>query len=324
MTKMSMSQALREAMRDEMRRDPDMFVIGEDLGLYGSPFGLTKGFLEEFGANRVVETPICEASFTGMAVGAAIRGLHPVVELMFNDFVGDNLDQIMNQAAMMRLMTGGQIHVPMVMRTPMGAGRRNAAQHSKCLEGIFTHIAGVKVVAPSNPADAKGMILSAIRDPDPVIFLEHKLLYAIKGEVPDGEYTIPFGKAQVVREGSDVTILTWSRQVLFALEAADFLEKEGIHAEVIDLRSLVPLDFASIKASVVKTHRVVITQEGCTRSGYAGEIGMQISEELFEELDAPVKRLGALNIPAPCSPTLEDVFFPHPADIVAAVKETLK
>ncbi len=323
MKKMSVSHAIREGMHEEMLRDENVVMIGEDLGTMGSPFGITLGFLDEFGPNRVIETPICESGFTGMAVGAAMRGVRPVVELMYVDFIGVAMDPVMNQAAKMRYMTGGQVHVPMVIRAPMGAGRRNAGQHSQCLETLFTHIPGLKVVCPSTAADAKGLIKAAIRDEDPVIFLEHKLLYATKGEIPEGEHIIPLGVADIKREGKDVTIITWSRQVFFALDAAKELEKEGIDVEVLDLRTLVPLDWEAIKKSVSKTHNVVVVQEGVKRSGFAGEISAQIMEELFDELDAPVERVAGLNIVPPFSPTLEDVFFPHVEDIVKAVKKVV-
>lgn len=323
MSTLSMSHALRAGILEEMRRDENVILMGEDLGRMGNPFGITLGALDEFGPDRVVETPISESGFTGMAVGAAMRGLRPVVELMYVDFIGVCMDAVMNQAAKMRYMTGGQINVPMVVRAPMGSGRRNAGQHSQCLETLFTHIPGLKVVAPSNPADAKGLLKSAIRDDDPVIFLEHKLLYAVKGEVPDGEQVIPLGQAKVVREGTDVSIISWSRQVNFALAAAGQLAEEGISAEVVDLRSLVPLDWDAIARTVRKTHNVVVVQEGVRRSGYAGEIAAQIQEELFDELDSPVARVAALNVAPPFSPPVEDAFFPHEADIVAQVHKTL-
>jgi pyruvate/2-oxoglutarate/acetoin dehydrogenase E1 component len=323
MSQLGISHALRAALHEEMLRDQNVIVIGEDTGKKGSPFGVTRGLLDEFGPNRVVETPISEAGFVGMAVGAAMRGLRPVVEVMSIDFIGVCMDQVMNQAAKMRYMTGGQVKVPLVLRTEMGAGTRNAGQHTQCLETLFTHFPGLKVVCPSTPAEAKGLLKTAIRDDDPVVFIEHKLLYHIKGEVSDEERLVPLGKAAVKRPGKDITIITWSRQVLFALEAAAELEKDGIDAEVLDLRSLVPLDWEAIKASVAKTHKVVIVQEGYKRSGYAGEISAQIMEELFDELEAPVLRVAALNVVAPFSPPLEDVYFPHAGDIVIAVKKLL-
>lgn len=323
MKKTSISAAIREGMREEMLRDENVIMVGEDLGRMGSPFAITLGFLDEFGPNRVIETPISESSFTGMAVGAAMRGIRPVVELMYVDFISVAMDPVMNQAAKIRYMTGGQVKVPIVIRAPMGSGRRNAGQHSQCLETLFTHIPGLKVVCPSSAKDAKGLIKAAIRDDDPVIFLEHKLLYAKKEELPEEEYIIPLGKAEVKREGKDITIITWSRQVYFALDAAEELAKKGIDVEVLDLRSLVPLDWEAIKESVCKTHNVVVVHEGVKRSGFGGELSAQITEELFDELDAPVERVAALNVVPPFAPTLEDAFFPHPEDIIKAVKKAL-
>lgn len=316
-------QALSEAMHEEMVRDESVFVIGEDMGVMGSVFGLTKGFMDEFGANRVIDTPISESGFTGMSVGAALRGLRPVVEIMYIDFFSVCYDPIINQAAKMRYMTGGQVNVPIVIRAPQGAGRRNAGQHSQSLEALLTHIPGLKVVTPATPYDAKGLLKAAIRDDDPVIFIEHKLLYASKGDVPKDEYIIPLGKADLKRTGKDVTIIAYSRQVNFALQAAKELAEAGIDAEVLDLRSLVPLDWEAIAASVKKTHRVVIVQEAVKRGGYSGEIAAQIQEELFDELDAPIKRVAGLNVVPPFSPVLEDYIYPNPKDIVTGVKELL-
>lgn len=323
MSKMSVSAAIREGMREEMQHDERVIQVGEDLGVMGSPFAITKGFLEEFGPNRVIETPISEGSFTGMAVGAAMRGIRPVVELMYNDFISVALDPVMNQAAKLRYMTGGQVTIPMVIRAPMGAGRRNAGQHSACLEALFTHIPGLKVVCPSSAADAKALIKASIRDDDPVIFLEHKLLYAKKEEVPDEEIVLPLGQANVLREGTDITILTWSRQVYFVQEAAEKLAAEGISCEVIDLRTLVPLDWDTIKASVEKTHNLLVVEEGVKRGGIGAELTAQVIEELYDELDSPVGRVAGLNICSPFSPPLEDVNFPQVADSIAAVKRQL-
>lgn len=316
-------QAISEAMHEEMARDESVIILGEDMGVMGSVFGLTKGFMDEFGAHRVIDTPISEAGFTGMAVGAAMRGIRPIVELMYVDFAPICLDPIVNQAAKMRYMTGGQLKIPMVIRAPGGAGRRNAGQHSQSLEGLFTMFPGLKVISPSTPYDAKGLLKTAIRDDDPVMFLEHKILYARKGEVPEEEYLIPFGKADVKRKGADVTIIAYSRQVFFALEAAEALAKEGIDAEVVDLRSLVPLDWETIEASVRKTHKVVIVQEGVTRGGYAAEIATQIMEGAFDYLDAPVKRVAGMNVVTPFSPALEDLIYPGVKDIIAGVKEVV-
>ena len=319
--KLSISKAIGEALHEEMARDENVIIMGEYMGKMGNVFGLTFAFQDEFGENRVFDTPISESGFCGMAVGAAMRGIRPVVELMYDDFITVAADPIINQAAKMRYMTGGQATVPMVLRLPMGAGRRNAGQHSQCFENIFCHTPGLKVVAPSSAEDAKGLLKSAIRDEDPVIFIEHKLLYAKKEQIPEGEYTIPLGVAAVKREGTDITIVTWSREVYFALEAAEELAKEGISAEVLDLRTLVPLD--AIVKSVSKTHNVIVLSEEVKRGSYAAEISAQIAEELFDELDAPVERVCGLNIVSPFSPTLEDENFPHPADIVKAVKKVL-
>ena len=321
--KITVSKAIREALYEEMVRDEKVFIMGEDMAVMGNVFAITTGFLEEFGPNRVIDTPISEEGFCGMAVGAAMRGMRPVVELMYNDFATVAADPLLNQAAKMCYMTGGQTAVPMVLRAPMGSGRRNAGQHSQSLENFFCHFPGLKVVAPCTAADAKGLLKSAIRDNDPVIFLEHKLLYARKEEIPEEEYTIPLGLADVKREGKDLTIITWSREVNFALEAAKTLEAEGIDVEVLDLRSLVPLDWDAIVKSVSKTHNVIIVSEEVKRGSFAGEISAQIAEELLDELDAPVERVCGLNIVSPFSPTLEDENFPHPETIVKAVKRVL-
>ena len=324
MREINYGQAISEAMHEEMVRDGSVIILGEDMGVMGSVFGLTKGFMDEFGAHRVIDTPISEAGFTRMAVGAAMRGLRPIVELMYVDFAPICFDPIVNQAAKMRYMTGGQVKVPLVIRAPGGAGRRNAGQHSQSFEALFTHIPGLKVVAPATPYDAKGLLKSAIREDDPVMFLEHKILYAQKGEVPETEYLIPLGKADVKRQGKDVTIIAYSRQVVFALEAAKELAAQGIDAEVIDLRTLVPLDWETIETSVKKTHRVVVVQEAVKRGGYAGEIATQIMENAFDELDAPVKRVAGLNVVLPFSPALEDAAYPSAKDIVAGVRDVVK
>ena len=321
--KITVSKAIGEALHEEMVRDEKVFIMGEDMAVMGNVFAITKGFLEEFGPLRVIDTPISEEGFCGMAVGAAMRGLRPVVELMYNDFATVAADPILNQAAKMRYMTGGQCSFPMVLRCPMGSGRRNAGQHSQSLENFFCHFPGLKVIAPCTAKDAKGLIKAAIRDDDPVVSMEHKLLYAKKEEIPEEEYIIPLGVADVKREGKDLTIISWSREVNFSLEAAETLAKEGIDVEVLDLRTLVPLDWEAIKASVSKTHNVIIVSEEVKRGSYAGEISAQLAEELFDELDAPVERVCGLNIVSPFSPTLEDKNFPHPEDIVAAVKRVL-
>ncbi len=319
----TISQALHESLRNEMLRDSKVFTMGEECGFDGL-YGVSTDLEKEFGTKRVIATPISEAGFVGMAVGAAMRGMRPVAELMYIDFIGVCMDQIINQAAKMCYMTGGQISVPMVLRLPMGSGRRNAGQHSQNLESLLTHIPGLKVIAPITPYDAKGMLTAAIRDDDPVVMIEHKLCYNIQGEVPEEDYVVPFGKAAVRREGTDVTLIGWSRQVLNELEAAEILAGDGISAEVIDIRSLVPLDFEAIAASVRKTGRVLVAQECVNRGGYGGEISAQIAENLFDALKAPVVRIGAKNIVPPFAHTLEDAFFPHTEDIVAAVRNMMK
>ena len=321
--KITVSKAIREGLHEEMVRDDKVFIMGEDMAVMGNVFAITTGFLDEFGPNRVIDTPISEEGFCGMAVGAAMRGMRPVVERMDDDFATVAADPLLTHAAKMRYMTGGQASVPMVLRAPMGSGRRNAGQHSQSLENFFCHFPGLKVVAPCSAEDAKGLIKSAIRDDDPVIVLEHKLLYAKKEEIPEEEYLTPIGKAKVKREGKDLSIITWSREVNFSMEAAEKLAAEGIDVEVLDLRTLVPIDWEAIKASVSKTHNVIVVSEEVKRGSYAGEISAQIAEELFDELDAPVERVCGLNIVSPFSPVLEDQNFPHPDDIVKAVKRVL-
>ncbi len=321
--KITVSKAIREGLLEEMRRDDKVFIMGEDMAVMGNVFAITTGFLEEFGPNRVIDTPISEEGFCGMGVGAAMRGMKPVIELMYNDFITEAADPIFNQAAKLKYMSGGQCSIPLVLRLPMGSGRRNAGQHSQSLEALACHFPGLKVVCPSNAEDAKGLIKAAIRDPDPVIVFEHKLLYAHKEEIPEEEYITPIGEAKVRREGKDITIITWSREVNFAMDAAKSLEAEGIDAEVLDLRTLVPVDWDAIKASVSKTHNVIIVSEEVKRGSYAGELSAQIAEELFDELDAPVERVCGLNIVSPFSPVLEDENFPHPETIAAAVKRVL-
>lgn len=323
MSEKTIGQALHETLRNEMLRDPTVFTIGEEVGFDGL-YGVTLGLEKEFGDKRVIPTPISEAGFVGMSVGAAMSGMRPVAELMYIDFIGVCMDQIINQAAKMHFMTGGQVSVPMVLRVPMGSGRRNAGQHSQNLESMLTHVPGLKVIAPITAYDAKGMLAAAIRDDDPVVILEHKLCYNEKGEVPDEDYIVPFGQAAIRREGSDVTLIGWSRQVLYELEAAEILAKEGISCEVVDLRSLVPLDFETIEKSVRKTGRALVSQECVNRGGYGGEISAQISEFVFDALKEPVVRLGAKNICPPFAHTLEDAFFPHMDDIVEAVRKMMK
>ncbi len=315
------AEALNDALRIEMQRDVRVIVLGEDIAEHGGAFQVTANLLAEFGPTRILQTPISEIGLVGTAVGAALTGMRPVAELMYIDFSGLAIDQIVNQAAQNRFMFGGQARVPLVVRTQGGSGRGNAAQHSKSLEAWFTHVAGLKVVMPSTPADAKGLLASAIRDDDPVMFIEHKLLYRTKGPVPTGEHLVPLGKADTKREGTDVTIVTWSREVLFSLEAAATLADEGISAEVVDLRSLVPLDKDAILSSVRKTRRCLVVHEAIKRGGYGGEIAAMVAEEAFDDLDAPPRRLAGLETPIPYAQPLELGVVPQAADIVTSARE---
>jgi pyruvate dehydrogenase E1 component beta subunit len=320
----SFLEALNEALRQEMERDPTVIVMGEDVGVYGGVFGVTKGLLEKFGFERVIDTPISEAGFIGAAVGAAATGLRPVVELMFVDFFGVAMDQIYNQAAKMRYMFGGKIKVPITIRTTIGGGLSAAAQHSQVLYSIFAHVPGLKVVVPSTPYDAKGLLISSIRDDNPVMFFEHKLLYPIKGPVPEEPYAIPLGKADVKREGSDVTVIGLALTVHQALEAADILAKEGISVEVIDPRTIVPFDKEAILKSVRKTGKVVIVDEDYDRCGFASWVAAIIADEAFEYLDAPIKRVTTPNIPIPFSPPLEKHILPSTEKIIRAVETVVR
>lgn len=324
MRELTYAQALREAIVEEMDRNPNIILLGEDIGVYGGVFKVTDGLLARFGADRVRETPISEAGFVGAAVGLAMTGKHPMAELMFMDFAWVAADQIFNQAAKLRYMSGGRVQVPLVIRTQQGGGRGNAAQHSQSLETIFTHIPGLKVVLPATPYDAKGLLKSAFRDPNPVIFIEHKLLYATKGPVPEEEYTLPLGQADVKRPGQDVTLVSLSRTVLHALEAAEEVAQEGISVEVIDLRCTVPLDLEAILASVRKTGRLVIAHEAHRRLGIGAEVAALVQEHAFDYLDAPIQRVGAMDVPIPYSPPLESQVLPGKDHIVAAIRTVLE
>ncbi len=324
MRELTYLEAVREAMQQEMRENEDVFILGEDIGLYGGAFGVTRGMLEEFGPERVRNTPISESGIAGAAVGSALTGMRPILELQFSDFITIAMDQMVNQAAKLRYMYGGKGNVPMVLRTPSGSGTGAAAQHSQSLEAWMTHIPGLKVVQPSSPYDVKGLLKAAIDDPNPVIFYEHKLLYGTKGEVPEEQYSIPLGVADVKREGTDVTIVATAIMVNKALEAAKELEKDGISVEVVDPRTLVPLDTETIIKSVSKTGRLVVVHEAVKRGGYGGEIASMVAEsEAFDYLDAPIKRLGGIEYPIPYNPELERMAVPQIPDIVQAVKETL-
>jgi pyruvate/2-oxoglutarate/acetoin dehydrogenase E1 component len=319
MAQMMYRDALRTALAEEMHRDPRVFVIGEEVGRYGGAYAVTKGLFEEFGAERVVDTPISEASTVGLGVGAAVMGLRPVVELMYVDFIGLAGDQVANQMAKLRYMTGGQVKVPMVLRTQGGTGRSAGAQHSQSLEAWLVHIPGLRVVMPATPADAKGLLKSAIRSDDPVVFIEHKALYALKGEVPEGEHLVALGQARVAREGDEVSIVAYSRMVHFALEAAEALGQEGIRAEVIDLRCLSPLDLGTVLASVRKTHRAMVVSEAHKTCGFSAELAARIMEEAFTELEAPVARVAAQDVPVPAT-HLEKLSIPSPEQIAAAAR----
>jgi pyruvate/2-oxoglutarate/acetoin dehydrogenase E1 component len=316
-------EALRATLQAEMRRDGSLMLIGEDIGKYGGIFGVTKGLLQEFGPLRVRNTPISESAIIGAALGAAMTGIRTVAELMYVDFTTCAMDQIVNQTAKMHYMSGGKLRIPLVIRTQGGGGRGNAAQHSQNLEAWFLHVPGLKIVMPSTPADAKGLLATAIRDDNPVLFIEHKLLYSTKGQVPEGEHLIPLGQADVKRVGTDVTIVTISHMVLKALRAAERLAADGIEAEVIDLRTLAPLDLETVLRSVRKTGRVVIAHEACRRGGFGGELAAQIQEEAFDFLDAPIRRVGALDVPIPYSKPMEEYVIPDEERIVAAVKLVL-
>ena len=321
MTEMFFSEAIAAALRNEMRRDETVYILGEDVGIYGGSFGATAGLYDEFGSERVKDTPISEMAIMGSSAGAAVTGMRPVPEIMYNDFMGCCMDQLMNQAAKFRYMYGGRVKVPVTVRCACGGYVTGAAQHSQSLEGIFAHIPGIKVVYPSNPEDAKGLLIASIRDDNPVVFMEHQTLYGIKGEVSDSFEPIPLGKGKVVREGSDVTIVATGVQVGKSVEAAEQLEKEGIHAEVIDPRSLYPLDKELIYSSVEKTGKVVIVTEECKRGAWSGELAARIAEERFAALKKPIIRVGALDTPVPFSQPLETYMLPQVDYIVDAVKK---
>lgn len=321
MKEITYAQAINEAMSEEMRRDPDVFLMGEDIGAYCGAFGVTRGMQEEFGADRIMETPIAEQGYVGAAIGAAMVGMRPIAEVMFSDFLTVCFDEIVNEAAKHRFMFGGSVKIPLVVRTASGAGTGAAAHHSQSLEGLFCHFPGLKVVVPSTPYDAKGLLKSAIRDDNPVVFFEQKRLYRTKGMVPEEDYTIPLGVADVKREGKDCTIVTYGRMVHMCLEAAEELSKDGIDVEVIDLRTLLPLDVDTITNSVKKTEHVLIVHEAVQFGGFGGELAAQIADsEAFYYLDAPIRRLGAKGTPIPFNPTLETETFPTVPKIVDAVK----
>ncbi|MCL5408438.1 MAG: alpha-ketoacid dehydrogenase subunit beta [Candidatus Omnitrophica bacterium] len=320
MREITYRQALNEALKEEMERDSTVFSAGEDIAIYGGAYGVTADLWKKFGDDRVKDTPISESAIVGIGIGAAMTGMRPVVEIMYIDFIPLCLEQIANQAAKIRYMFGGKTKVPLTIRTEGGTGRSLGAHHSQSLEAWLLHIPGLKVVMPSTSYDAKGLLKSAIRDDNPVIFIEHKMLYNIKGPVPEEEYTIPIGIADIKKEGKDVTILSYSRMMLFSLEAAKILEKDGINVEVIDLRTLLPLDMETIKKSIKKTNKVIIVEEDTKTGGTGAEVGMKIMEECFDYLDAPIKRIAGADVPMPKSPVLEKIAIPQIDDIIREVK----
>jgi len=317
---LTFAQAIREALAEEMRRDSTVCIMGEDVAEAGTPFKVLSGLLDEFGKDRVLDTPISEAGFTGLAVGAAMTGMRPVVDIMFGDFITLTMDQMVNQAAKVHYMSGGKWKVPMVMRTTMGATRRSAAQHSQSLHAWYCHVPGLKVVLPSTPYDAKGLLKAAIRDENPVVFFEDKMMYKMKGSVPDGDYTVPLGVADIKRPGEDISLIATSSMVQVALGAATMLEEIGISAEVVDPRTMWPLDEKTLIDSAKKTSRAIILDEGYERYGVTAELASVIATGAFYDLDAPVKRMGAMHVPIPFSPPLEDVTVPTEQTVFEAAR----
>lgn len=319
MKEITYADAIKDAIRSKLLNDPTVFLAGEDISVMGGSFGVSAGLYSEFGPERIVNTPISETAIIGLGVGAAAAGMRPIVELMYLDFAGCAMDEIMNQAAKMRYMFGGKCKIPMVIRAAGGATVRAAAQHSQMIEAMFTHIPGLKVVLPSSPADAKGLLLEAIEDDNPVVFIEHKALYSMKGPVQENAERIPFGKAKVLREGSDITIIAWSYMVHVAMEAAKKLEENGVYAEVIDARTLVPFDKETLFRSIKKTHRLAIVSEAVKTSNFASEIAMMVCEECIDEMDENIIRITAPNCPIPYSGVLEDAYVPNSEKIVQKI-----
>lgn len=320
---LTMSQAVNEALAEELRRDPAVFLIGEDVAEAGHPFKVLSGLVDEFGPDRVIDSPISEAGISGLGLGAAITGMRPVVDIMFGDFLTLIMDQVVNQAAKIHYMSGGSLKAPLTIRTTLGATRRSGAQHSQSLHAWVAHIPGLKVCLPSTPADAKGLLKSAIRDDNPVVIFEDKMMYAVKGLVPDGDHLVPIGLADVKREGEDVTVIATSSMVQVALVAAAELEREGVSVEVVDPRTIAPLDRATLVASARKTGRVIVVDEGHQSYGASAELAAVIAEDAFWHLDAPVVRLGAMDVPIPFSPVLEDETVPTPERVVDAALRLL-
>jgi pyruvate dehydrogenase E1 component beta subunit len=323
MTELLYREALNQALREEMRRDPRIFLMGEEVGFYNGAFKVSKGLLDEFGVRRVIDTPITEAGFTGVGIGAALVGLRPIIEMMTFNFAILALDQIINNAVKIRYMSGGQLAVPIVIRGPGGPSRQLAAQHSQSLESLFCHIAGLSVVAPATPRDAKGLLKSAIRQNNPIIFIEGQELYSTRGDVPDGDYTTPIGLAEVKREGTDVTVIAWSKMLLFALRAAEQLARDGISAEVVDLRTLKPVDYDTLLGSIRKTGRAVIVEEGWEFCGLGAQIATDLYHRAFDAFDAPVERVTGYDVPMPYAKHLEQQALPTAKRVIEAVRKTL-
>ena len=323
MREIQFREALREAMNEEMRKDERIFLMGEEVAKYNGAYKVSQGMLDEFGEKRVIDTPIAELGFTGIAIGAAMNGLRPIVEFMTFNFSLVAIDQIINNAAKMMSMSGGQFTVPIVFRGPTGSAGMLSSQHSQAFENWFANCPGLKVVVPSNPADAKGLLKSSIRDNDPVIFMESEQMYGDKGEVPEGEYLIPIGVAKTVKTGTDVTIVSFGKMMKIALKAAEDLEKENINAEVIDLRTVRPIDYATIINSVKKTNRLVIVEESWPLASIASEVTFKVQKEAFDYLDAPILRVMGGDVPLPYAPTLIDAYLPNPVRVIKAVKELM-
>lgn len=324
MASKTMREAISQALWEEMERDPKVFIMGEEVGVWGGTYAVTKGFYDHFGGDRVRDTPISEAAIIGAAIGASLTGTRPVAELMTINFAFAAMDHIVNQAAKLHYMFGGQFVLPLVIRTPSGGGRQLGATHSQTPDAIFAHFPGLKVVAPGTPADAKGLLKAAIRCNDPVMFIEHATLYQMRGEVPDGDYTVPIGKSTVQRAGKDVTIVTYSKMLDVSMKAAEQLSKDaGIEAEIVDLRSLRPLDMEPVLESFKKTNRAVIVEEGWQSYGVGAEVQSRIYEQAFDYADAPIKRVAQEEVPLPYNRTLEQMALPQMSDVIAAVKEVL-
>jgi len=324
MAVITMREAISQAIWEEMERDEKVFIMGEEVGVWGGTYAVTKGFLDHFGEKRVRDTPISETAIVGAAIGAALNGMRPIAELMTMNFTFVAMDHIVNEAAKLHYMFGGQMVLPLVIRAPGGGGRQLGATHSQTPDVIFAHFPGLKVVAPGTPADAKGLLKSAIRSDDPILFIENATIYQMKGEVPDGDYTIPIGQSKVQREGNDVTIVTYSKMVKYSLDAAEQLAKQGIDVEVVDLRSLRPLDMGPVLESFKKTNRAVIVEEGWRSFGVGAEISARIYEEAFDYIDAPIKRVAQKEVPLPYNKHLEQLALPQVEDIIQAAKEVMR